>query len=674
MKQIKPFKGRQGEDNYQRKLQKFRDESKIKLFDIAACKCKEFLCKCNKIRRVPVEECTFLLDQRTTRKMVIGGIDKTITEHIHKKMIRQSKEAARRAKEATRTADSYSTEKSEDRQNINSSFDEQSSAESSGEEVVPVPTTPSTSTVESKVTPNRNRYELSVLARTCDRYAVSDRAAAAIASAVLEDVGVITNEDKTSVIDRSKLRRERHKKRKKLQHEQTLDVLRGLYFDGRKDKTLEQFKQGTKYHRKTIVEEHLSLVQEPGSKYIGHVTTKSGTALCIESAISKFLEENNIATSEVTAVGCDGTNVNTGKKGGVITMLENKIGRPLQWLVCQLHANELPLRHLLEHVDGPTSGPTAFCGAIGKALATCEQLPVVQFDKIEVEFPQVSSTDLSTDQQYLLQMCQAVSSGNCSIDLSMRNPGKMVHSRWLTTANRLLRLYIGTKNPSTNLQILTNFVMKVYAPSWFAIKMKPSCTEGARHLFKTVCMSRYLPEELKVVIDPVIQRNAYFGHPENILLAMLTDERKHIRELGLRRILKARTIVKLPKRTTKKRKSTKTTAIREFAIPKLNFEATDYVDLINWQECNITEPPLTKHISDEDLKFLVGSGEATPVLDFPQFPCHTQAVERCVKLVTEASAAVCGAPARDGFIRARLEARRIMPLFDTKRQYYVAKH
>ena len=216
--------------------------------------------------------------------------------------------------------------------------------------------------------------------------------------------------------------------------------------------------------------------------------------------------------------------------------------------------------------------------------------------------------------------------------------------------------------------------MKVYAPSWFAIKMKPSCTQGARHLFKTVCMSRYLPEELKVVIDPVIQRNAYFGHPENILLAMLTDERKHIRELGLRRILKARTIVKLPKRTTKKRKSTKTTAIREFAIPKLNFEATDYVDLINWQECNITEPPLTKHISDEDLKLLVGSGEATPVLDFPQFPCHTQAVERCVKLVTEASAAVCGAPARDGFIRARLEARRIMPLFDTKRQYYVAKH
>lgn len=128
-------------------------------------------------------------------------------------------------------------------------------------------------------------------------------------------------------------------------------MLRGLYFDGRKVKTLEQFKQGTKYNRKTIVEEHLSLVQEPGSKYMGHVTPKSGTALSVASSISKFLDENNITTSEVTAVGCDGTNVNTGKNGGVITMFEEKIGRPVQWLVCQLHANELPLRHLIEHLE-----------------------------------------------------------------------------------------------------------------------------------------------------------------------------------------------------------------------------------------------------------------------------------------------------------------------------------
>jgi hypothetical protein len=45
-------------------------------------------------------------------------------------------------------------------------------------------------------------------------------------------------------------------------------------------------------------------------------------------------------------------------------------------------------------------------------------------------------------------------------------------------------------------------------------------------------------------------------------------------------------------------------------------------------------------------------------LEFEKLPCHTQAVERCVKLVTEASAAVCVTAARDGFIRVRNEARK----------------
>ena len=41
-------------------------------------------------------------------------------------------------------------------------------------------------------------------------------------------------------------------------------------------------------------------------------------------------------------------------------------------------------------------------------------------------------------------------------------------------------------------------------------------------------------------VDPVLQRNGYFAHPKNLLLAMISDERQYIRELGLRRILKAR--------------------------------------------------------------------------------------------------------------------------------------
>lgn len=51
------------------------------------------------------------------------------------------------------------------------------------------------------------------------------------------------------------------------------------------------------------------------------------------------------------AVGSDRTNTNTGKVGGVIRLLENRLSRPLQWIICLLHANELPLRHFFTYLN-----------------------------------------------------------------------------------------------------------------------------------------------------------------------------------------------------------------------------------------------------------------------------------------------------------------------------------
>ena len=59
----------------------------------------------------------------------------------------------------------------------------------------------------------------------------------------------------------------------------------------------------------------------------------------------------------ILAVGCDGTNVNTGQIAGVIRRREESFNHPLQWLVCLLHASELPLRHLFVTFDGATTSP-----------------------------------------------------------------------------------------------------------------------------------------------------------------------------------------------------------------------------------------------------------------------------------------------------------------------------
>jgi len=359
---------------------------------------------------------------------------------------------------------------------------------------------------------------------------------------------------------------------------------------------------------------------------------------------------------KLVAIGCDGTNVNTGRNGGTIRLLEEELGRPLQWFICQLHANELPLRHLLVHLDGVTSGPRGFSGNIGKKLSTCEKLPLVAFTPIDVNLPDMTDVPLSNDQQYLYEMCKAVASGICPIDLSRREPGTLSHARWLTTANRLLRLYISTTTPTENLVTLVTYVLKVYAPVWFSIKANSSCKDGARHVWQTIHNSRYLSDKLKAVVDPVIERNGYFAHPENLLLCMLSDERKTIRQLAMRRILRARS---------------EQYGLRLFTVPKLNFAAKDYIDLIDWQDTPISEPPILANNSADDIEMFVASGD-TPVMDFPKYPCHTQAVERCVKLVTESCSSVCGVTARDGFIRVRLESRKIMPSFESKCDYRTA--
>jgi len=83
----------------------------------------------------------------------------------------------------------------------------------------------------------KNSLHLPAVATACDRHGVSDRSAAAIASAVLEDFGLVTHEDRSRVIDRMTIRRQRQKKRIKINENLNANILRSIFFDGRKDNT-----------------------------------------------------------------------------------------------------------------------------------------------------------------------------------------------------------------------------------------------------------------------------------------------------------------------------------------------------------------------------------------------------------------------------------------------------
>ena len=150
------------------------------------------------------------------------------------------------------------------------------------------------------------------------------------------------------------------------------------------------------------------MIVEPNATYISHTTPNSGSSKDITDSIVTSLKERDVNTEKIQAVRCDGTNVNTGQKAGVIRRLEESFNHPLQSLVCLLHTNELPLRHLFKALDGSTYGPRGFSGSIIRQLETCTQHPVTSFKTVRLTEPlsNLDPQELSTDQQYLPENLQ----------------------------------------------------------------------------------------------------------------------------------------------------------------------------------------------------------------------------------------------------------------------------
>ncbi|GBM86415.1 hypothetical protein AVEN_202002-1 [Araneus ventricosus] len=71
--------------------------------------------------------------------------------------------------------------------------------------------------------------------------------------------------------------------------------------------------------------------------------------------------------------------------------------------------------------------------------------------------------------------------------------------------------------------------------------------------------------------------------------------------------------------------------------PAVNFGAAGYVDIIDWQAFYVTPPPVLRQISSHELLKMIQDDVPMDGWDFIKFPSHMQAVERIMKLVTEAS-------------------------------------
>lgn len=603
MEYLRDYPVKKRGEAYQVRQEKILEDS-ANLLDICRCKCdSEESCNCHDIKPELENRRPFLEDQRGRRALTIQGLTcragaSPAPQEYHP-TAGSSPASSSELQPSQQQGPSHSVASSPARSSRTSSWASSPSPEKRrrlAQDQRDTDFAPSRPAVLQPRPVTRNMIPLPHTASTAVRYNVSSTAAAAICSAFAVDSGLVTTEDKSLVVDPSKMRRQKTMVMEKANVTglESCSHPIGIYFDGRKDDTLVgedlpgTLVPNTRHVNKK--ENHIVLVAEPGSRYIGHVTASGSLAVDEARAIVSGLHQRGVATGGVRVAGCDGTPYNTGPKDAVVASLEKELQRPLQRVVCMLHFNELPLKRLMKTFDGPTSGPDKWTGPIGSRLKEAETLPIKKFKCIDGRLPDVDRSSMNWEQKYLYDLVLAIITGVVPVGLAARNPGELHQARWVTLASRLLRVYVAEVRPSATLRHLAVYVVKVYVPCMFAIKRQPLAEQGPHHLLQHIQASRCLPKKWQEVIHDSIQINAFFAHPENLLLSisMMADERQAFRDLALQRILEARMEVG--------------TKIRTFSVPPINFRAEEYVDLICWETVRVTPPPLLDDYSDDELK------------------------------------------------------------------------
>ena len=646
------------------------------LFDILVCQCPIICCdksECNKAHcqdgahitcscprqvKIPPMELKFILDQRKKvglkgGLMVIAGADRKEAERQAKSLARKQSEVSKEPAIAGPSVEDIDIEDINNNEVMDIEDDEEF--------------------IEKNIPSNQNRTDLSDFVAEVIRYGISDRAAAALYNGALKTIGAITENETNLIVDQAKIRRSRdifaaRQKNIRKEKRQGDGGIKCFGSDGKRNKKTRVLEveivngePKEKYSMKA--REHIVYTTEPGGEYLCHSEVLEGTGRDLANDFVDVIAEHESLDS-IVAVLADGTNTNTGWKEGMIAHTERDLQKTLLWLICQLHGNELGLRHYFEHCDGGfgTSGPDSFNGPIGKAVkGELHLLDTVEFDKIETSLGDLEDSvwkDLSCDQQLLYRWTKAIAVGVVPADLACRVAGPINHSRWLTLAIRLMQLYTVTPNPSDGLQRAVRYIIQVYVPGWFQIKCHSKFTFGPLNLFHQMCLTNTQPLETQSIVKKVLQRNAYFADPGVLLVSMLESDQKEARTKAVNIVNVVRASPPKPPRAKCLRK------MRKFQIPPLNWDAEVWWEIIDWSKVVVFEPALLSEISNDELFQSIQAP-----LNFPNFPCHSQSVERAVKLVTEAAFKVCGADRRHNHIVSVLASRKARKPFKSKKHY-----
>ena len=99
--------------------------------------------------------------------------------------------------------------------------------------------------------------------------------------------------------------------------------------------------------------------------------------------------------------------------------------------------------------------------------------------------------------------------------------GPVNHARWLTTANMFLRLWISDNNFNDEdlrkLKLIVEFIVGVYYPMWFSVKVKHNWVEAPRLVLEQVMLVREQEHNVQEIVWLFVASSSRFAHSENNL-------------------------------------------------------------------------------------------------------------------------------------------------------------
>lgn len=369
---------------------------------------------------------------------------------------------------------------------------------------------------------------------------VSDRNAVRLITAVLDALGLDIDEYKVS---RTFIREQRIRFREvmfnnikaEFNNENLTNII--LHWDG---KILPDIMGQEKVDRLPIV-----LSSDGITKLLSVPKLDSSTGKAQAEAIFETLGEWGVS-EKIKGFCCDTTASNLGRVSGAAVLLEQLLGRNIQYFPCRHHILELLLRAAFEVLIPGTVGPSV--PLFQRFKNNWSDIDYSKFEfgvsdssvyaalhndlkQIELNIKKNLSFNLEReDYKELLELSLLFIGVKPNDNYNIKKPGAMHHARWLSKALYSLKIFLFRKSFSVSkkdieaVKMICIFIVKIYIKHWFAAELPDKSPNNDLMLLKECDEFAAINKSISEVTLKKMARHLWYLSPENVSLAFFDND------------------------------------------------------------------------------------------------------------------------------------------------------